>query len=199
MSYLALDLSKTSTGWALWNASAPRPVFGRWRLGNEFSSNGQVYMRLHRCLSDMFRVEQFERLYFEEPIDPRNLQGHTTYQTIELAFGLSGHAESFGAAKRCRTVKAINVERWRKDFIGDMVVREVKAGARRKRKAGDKANPTDQLKRLTMERCRQLGFNPSRHDEADAIGILTYAILLDGVTPPWIADEVLRAPLGGAA
>ena len=48
-----------------------------------------------------------------------------------------------------------------------------------------------------IERCRQFGFTPRKNDEADAIGILTYAILLNGVTPPWLADETLRAPLLG--
>ena len=57
----------------------------------------------------------------------------------------------------------------------------------------------DPLKAATMERCRQLGMKPRNDDEADAIGILTYGLLLNGVTPPWIANEVLRPALGGAS
>jgi hypothetical protein len=52
------------------------------------------------------------------------------------------------------------------------------------------------LKDYTMERCRQLGLKPRSHDEADAIGLLDYCLHMKGVTPPWAADEVLRAPLG---
>jgi len=196
MSYFALDLSKSCTGWALWNGTSAMPVYGHWTLGGEYSTEGQVYAKLHRNLSDMFKVERFERLYFEEPLNPAHLTGNTSITTIWLLSGLAAHAQSFGAIKRCRIVKAVNVERWRKDFIGDMVVREVKAGVRRRRKAGDdRASSRDQLKKLTVERCRQLGMNPRKVDEADAIGILTYSILLDGVTPPWLSNEVLRVPL----
>jgi len=200
MSYLALDLSKSSTGWALWNPAWDRPRFGHWQLGSEWTTEGGVYAKLHRNLSDLHKVCAFTNLYFEEPINPGHLTGNTSIATIWLLSGLAAHAQSFGHIKRCRIVKAVNVERWRKDFIGDMVVREVKAGTRRKRKAGDtKASSTDQLKKLVIERCRQLGFAPRKNDEADALGILTYAVLLDGVTPPWLSAETLRAPLLGAA
>jgi hypothetical protein len=37
---------------------------------------------------------------------------------------------------------------------------------------------------------------PVNDDEADAIAILTYALGLSGITPPWLADEVLRPVLG---
>ena len=199
MSYLALDLSKSSTGWALWEEGTDTPRYGHWQLGNEWTSEGAVYAKLHRCMSDLYKLTGFTNLYFEEPISPGHLQGGTTAQTIWMLGGLAAHAQSFGHIKRCRIVKAVNVERWRKDFIGDMVVREIKAGVRRRRKQGDnKASATDQLKRLVIERCRQFGFTPRKNDEADAIGILTYAILLNGVTPPWLADETLRAPLLGA-
>lgn len=198
--YCALDLSKTSTGWAFWDEGTDAPRYGHWRLGSEYTTEGGVYAKLHRHMSDLHKVTGFEKLYFEEPISPGHLQGGTTVQTIWLLSGLAAHAQSFGHIKRCRIVKAVNVERWRKDFIGDMVVREVKAGVRRRRKEGDsKASATDQLKKLVIERCQQLGFSPKKNDEADALGILTYSILLDGVTPPWIANETLRPQIGSAA
>ena len=199
MTYLALDLSKASTGWALWRPGTDGPRYGHWQLGSEYTSEGGVYAKLHRNMSDLHKVEPFDRLYFEEPINPGHLSGNTSIATIWLLSGLAAHAQSFGHIKRCRLIKAVNVERWRKDFIGDMVVREVKAGTRCKRKQGDtKASSTDTLKKLVIERCRQLGFSPKKNDEADAIGILTYAILLDGVTPPWLARETLRPQLTGA-
>ena len=197
--YCALDLSKSSTGWAHWDPATDAPRYGHWQLGSEWTTEGAVYAKLHRNLSDLHKVAGFENLYFEEPISPGHLQGGTTAQTIWMLGGLAAHAQSFGHIKRCRIVKAVNVERWRKDFIGDMVVREVKAGIRRRRKAGDsKASATNDLKKLVMERCRQFGFSPRKNDEADALGILTYSILLDGVTPPWLAAETLRPQLGSA-
>ncbi|MBB4859652.1 hypothetical protein HNO88_002981 [Novosphingobium chloroacetimidivorans] len=200
MSYLALDLSKSSTGWALWAPGSDAPRYGHWQLGSEWTTEGGCYAKLHRNLSDLHKVAGFTHLYFEEPINPGHLTGNTSIATIWLLSGLAAHAQSFGHIKRCRIVKAVNVERWRKDFIGDMVVREVKAGTRRRRKAGDsKASSTDQLKKLVIERCKQFGFAPRKNDEADAIGILTYSLLLDGVTPPWIANETLRPALQGVA
>ena len=183
----------------MWNGKSVKPLYGSWKLKYEFGSYGDSYLKLHRCLRDLYSIEPFDRLYFEEPINPGQLQGNTTIDTIGLAFGLATHAQSFAAAKRCRIVKAINVGSWRKDFLGDMIVREVNAGIRRRRKAGEKVSATDQLKKLCIERCRSLGLDPRSNDEADAIGILTYAVLLDGKTPPWLADEVLRAPIGIAS
>lgn len=200
MAYLGLDLSKSSTGWAFWTPGTDAPRYGNWQLGSEWTTEGGVYAKLHRNLSDLHKVMPFTHLYFEEPINPGHLTGNTSINTIWLLSGLAAHAQSFGHIKRCRMVKAVNVERWRKDWIGDMVVREVKAGTRRRRKQGDtKASSTDQLKRLTIERCRQLGFAPRKSDEADAIGILNYGILLDGVTPPWLSAETLRPQFEGAS
>ena len=200
MGHLALDLSKSSTGWALWRDGWDTPRYGHWTLGSEFTTDGQVYAKLHRNLADLFKVSTFDRLYFEEPINPAHLTGNTSIATIWLLSGLAAHAQSFGYAKRCRMVKAVNVERWRKDFIGQMVVNQVRAGVRRARKGGDtKASATDKLKRLVIERCQQLGMAPRKNDEADAIGILTYSLLLDGITPPWLAAETLQPALAGAS
>lgn len=180
----------------MWDGLSEKPRSGSWVLGSEFTSDGATYAKLHRCLSDHFKIMPFERLYFEQPINAASLQGFTNADTLRLLGGIAAHAESFGAVKRLRMVKAISVSTWRKDFIGDMAVRSAKAEAKARKAAGSKsASATDQLKRLTIERCRQLGFAPRSNDEADALGILTYAILLDGVTPPWLSDEVLRPEL----
>lgn len=49
---------------------------------------------------------------------------------------------------------------------------------------------------LFQERARQLGFKFRKDDEAAAIGILTYALLFhEHKQPPWIADETLRPML----
>lgn len=191
--FLALDLSKRSTGYALWDRGWEKPIFGHWQLGSEYTSDGQTFTKLHRCMGDLFKIAAFEFLYYEEPITPAQLQGFTTIQTINLAVGLAAHAQSFGHAKRCRIIKAVNIETWRKYFIGTDLSNEAKAVARRKRKAGDnKASARDALKGLTIARCNQLGFDPRKDDEADAIGILDYALELNGIVPPWRSDEVLR-------
>jgi len=191
--YIGIDQSKQCTGWALWNDEWPTLRHGYFSVGSEYATEGQTYMAMHKKLNDIYKVEPFDHCYFEEPINPAHLTGNTSVQTIWMLAALAAHIQSFAAAKRCRIVRAVNVERWRKDFIGSMVVNEVRAGVRRARKGGDKkASATTDLKKLTVQRAFQLGFNVRKNDEADAIGILTYSLLLNGITPPWMAEEALR-------
>ena len=49
---------------------------------------------------------------------------------------------------------------------------------------------------MAMQRCRQLGFKPLKHDEGEAIGGLTYACASLDITPYWIAQGALT-PLFG--
>lgn len=199
MKILALDLSKTSTGWCIWDGAAEKPLYGHWVLGSEYTSDGGVFAKLHEGMSDLWRtICRFDYVAIESPINPAQLQGNTTIQTIRLASGLAAHAHSFAYAMDCRPVIEVNVSSWRPDYIGKFHSDEARRVARVAKKAGNsRASARSDLKALTMERCRQLGLNPRKDDEADAIGILTYIVLSHGETPPWIADEVLRQPLGG--
>lgn len=183
MNILALDLSQRSTGWAVWPEGADKPRFGHWQLGSAYTSDGRTYAKLHECLMDLRALVRFELVYFEDPINPAQLSGHTNIDTLRVLAGLAAHTESYCAAvKGVRRVERINISSWRRDFIG-------------KQKRGTKRQT---LKDLTIERCRQLGFNPSRDDEADALGICDYACTLNGIVPPWRKGEVLRPMLSGA-
>lgn len=180
MNILALDLSKRSTGWAIWPEGSETARFGHWVLGSAYTSDGGTYAKLHQCMGELYQVVAFEHVFIEEPIHPANLSGHTNIDTLRVLAGIAAHAESFAEAFGIRTFRRINVSSWRRDFIGPQ-----KRGTKRAT-----------LKSLTMERCRQLGFNPRRDDEADALGLLDYACTLRDVIPPWRVDEVLRPPLG---
>lgn len=182
MGVLALDLSKRSTGYAHFREGGNTAHYGSWPLGTEYTSDGQVFAKLHQNLSELRQVMPFDSIYHEEAINPGQLQGHTNIHSLKLASGLAAHVESFGYAMRCR-VHAVNIASWRKDFIGPQ-----KRGTKRVT-----------LKSLTIERCNQLGFKPRTDDEADAIGLLTYALdCYEGIRAPWTANEVLRPPLGMA-
>lgn len=191
---IALDLSKRSTGWAVWMGDDTAPRYGSWELGSEYTGRGQTYAKLHANLLDLRAVSRFEALYFEEPLNPNKLKGQTNIDTLRVLSGLAAHAESFGHAMELRIVQGINVDSWRPAFIGRVNSSEAK---RRAKAAGKSA--TDSLKALTMERCRLLGFHPRNTDEADALGILDYCAGLRGVVPPWRADEVLQPMLVGGA
>lgn len=197
MIILSLDLSKRCTGFAVWDEAWEKPRYGSWSLGSEMASDGAVFLKLHRCLNDLRQLAAFEWIYHEEAINPANLNGVTNIASLRLQAGLAAHVESFAEARRCH-VQRVNIGSWRKGFIDPDLVSQAQADARRKRKLTGKGSARDKLKRLAIERARQLGFEPRNDDEAEAIGVLDYACSLKGIVPPWRLSEVLR-PMAGAA
>ena len=170
MPHLALDLSKASTGFAVWRPGWDAPRYGSWALGSEFTSTGKAFVNLHRKLSELMQITgPFETVTYEEPLLLGPAAGNTSAETQMLLIGLMAHVESFCAAKRLRRVQYVNQSSWRKHFIGSM-----KRGTKR----------TD-LKALTMQRCRDLGWNPRKDDEADALGILDYWTHCLKIETPW--------------
>ena len=205
MGFAGFDLSKSSTGWCVWEKGWEKPVYGSVQLGSSFTSRGQTFIKLHTVMSDLHAtLTPFEFLFMEAPINHMMVNkggaSNTTAENVRVALGLAAHCESFGHAVGSRRILEYTPESWRPSYIGRIESSAAKAEASRAKKAGDrKASARDTLKALTVARCRQLGLNPKNDDEADAIGILTYGILSSGEQPPWLTDEVLRAPLVATA
>ena len=183
MRILALDLSETSTGFACWGEGDAVAASGHWVLGSEYSSFGQVFALLHERMTELHAVGAIDAVFYERPrhLDGWNKDSNETAHM--LAVGLAAHAESWGVAMGCRIIRAVNISVWRRHFLGTM----------------PRATKSAQLKDLAMERCRQLGFRPLKHDQAEAIGILDHACTALDIMPPWRAGEVLRPPLGRVA
>lgn len=177
---VALDLSKRSTGWALWEQGSDSARFGTWVLGSEYTSRGATYRKLRQHVADLSRLVTIEHIFFEEPLRPEQLKGHTNIDSLRVLTGLAATAECLGEELGCRTITAVHNKTWRALFIG-----------RQKRGTG-----RETLKDLAKERCRQLGMKPRNDDEADAIGLLDYGCEALGIVPVWRANEVLRPPLG---
>lgn len=183
MKLIGLDLSKRSAGLAGWDGIASRPVVLSKSLGSTMTSPGMACARLHGVMNDLNMVlGGVDAVYCEEPLQPQAIQGHTTAETILLAYGLYAHAWSYCEAKGIRFY-GTNQTVWRRHFLGPM-----KRGTKRQT-----------LKALAVERARQLGVNPTNDDEADAFGVLDYACDREGIRPPWRANEILRPPLGAVA
>lgn len=182
MKILALDLSKRSTGFAYWEEGSAVAGYGSWCLGSEHTPRGMVYLNLHQRMDELRSICRFEHVFFEEPMNPVKLQGHTNIDTLRVLGGLASHVESYCEARSCRSINAVNLSSWRATFIG-------------KQKRGTKSAT---LKDLSIERCHQLGWKPKNDDEADALGLLDYACMFRGIIPPWREFEVLRPPLGMA-
>lgn len=173
--FLALDPA-TNTGWAAWKPGMEKPASGSFELPTSPEDLGRVGYRVHVELNRLLQVHGFERVYYEAPIPPSQMMGQIQLHTIAKAFTIAGHIESFCYAKglRCRQV---GMGAWRRAFVG--------------KGAGEK---TATFKSWAKERCAQLGWNVRSHDEADACGILDYAIGLDPqFVAPWRSQFLMPA------
>lgn len=171
MAYLALDLSKRSAGWALWHRGLERPLAGTWALGDECTSPGRAFGRLHRSLDELHRTMALKTIAYEKPLNLGHGSAQTSEETLFILIGLAAHVDSFCAARGVRHCHGVHQATWRRHFLGKM-----KRGTR-----------SAALKDMALERCRELGMTPGRHDAAEACGILDYVLSLDHVVPPWRA------------
>lgn len=172
--FVALDLSLSSTGWASWAHGDAAPSYGRWALADSMKWRGRGYVRLHKELKAIHDATPIDHLIFEEPLSHASVSGHTNIDTLQTLAGLAAHAESFAAAVKA-VPRPVNVATWRRHFIGSM----------------PRGTKSPDLKAMTMKRCRELGFSPVSNDEADAIGLLDFALHQDGILPPWRDANVL--------
>lgn len=183
MKLMTLDLSKRSAGMTGWDGKSAHPVILSKQLGSQFTSVGMACGRLHGAMNDLNMViGGVDAIYCEMPLQPQALAGHTTFDTVLLAYGLYAHAESYAEAKGIR-FHGVNHSVWIRYYLGAL-----KRGTKRAT-----------LKQLAIERARQLGISVANDDEADGFGILDYACEREGIVPPWRATEILRPPLGTAA
>ena len=178
MSYLALDLSKSSTGFAQWREGWENPIYGSFKLGSEYTTIGGMCGKLHRELAAIHATTPVKWGFIEKPLTANQLHGNTSADSLFKLAAIAAHAHSFGYAKGWvgQGVVEVNISTWRRHFIGPM-------------KRGTKSKV---LKDYVIERCRQLGMKPRSDDEADAIGILDHALHIKGIQPPWRTAEVLR-------
>ena len=168
MSYVALDLSVRSTGWAMWSAGQTLPAYGTWELAGDMDHLARAYVRLHRNLLELHQIDAIDSLVFEEPIPGHMLRGQTSAITLQAAAGLAAHVMSFCEALGIRW-RPVSIAAWRRHFLGSM----------------PRGTKTPELKHLSMTRCRELGFNPAKHDAAEACGLLDYHLSTEGILPDW--------------
>lgn len=180
MDVLALDLSKRSTGFARHASGDAKPRHGVWQLGGQFTGMGDVFLKVHRCLADECVFGKPDLIAYEEPLLLGPAAGNTTADTQKLLIGLAMHVESFCAAKNipCRP---ISLAQWRRWFTPELQKPHIKndLGVTIK-------NPSYDPKGDVIRRCKQLGLAPESDNDADALGILSYARALEKVVMPWM-------------
>ncbi len=152
---LALDLA-TRTGWAM----GPDPVtYGTWDF-RHWVGVGQRLNMLRRKLDRTLDGRPLYGVMFETPwISPKTHQ-----DTARLLQSMGGVVEMFCDEHGLRCFEVV-APTWRKHFLGVGQLR-----------VGRKGSSTDQLKRMAVERCRMLGYAVRNPDEAEALGVLDYAL-----------------------
>lgn len=153
---LALDVAST-TGWAE-GRPGEIPRTGRWVLGEKGATRPEKLFNLLRYLSDHLVVSRPRMIIIEAPLNART-QVHvgTTEETALMAFGGFGVCEAVAQGRGVYRIERARVQDVRAYFI------------QRRTFSGK-----DEGKRLVMQRCQALGWNPQGYDESDAAALWAY-------------------------
>jgi hypothetical protein len=181
MRFLALDTSKSQTAWARWATGEPVPSFNSFQCGSEYTDDGQAMEKLWIELDQAAAFGLPDVVAVESPADASNWAGGRKFQHTKSLVRLSGVVMFWARNKGIGRRTEIDKAHWFPAFIGP----------------GQRA-PKGESKSYCIARCRTLGLRPRNDDEADAIGILDYMIGLEGIVPPWRAENVLVRQLGGS-
>lgn len=144
---LFLDVA-TRSGFAIDADGGTRPRLGTFRVPANGEDIGQPCSRFQRWLTDMLTTHRPDMVGFEAPLVMSGRNGskvRTNIFTVRLLFGLATMVEvvCHDTGITCREV---NVQQVKKSFAGH-----------------GRAEKTDMI-----ARCRELGWDPKDHNEADA-------------------------------
>ena len=165
---LALDLA-TKTGWAYALPSMSQPRSGVFTLPDTGSNVGWFLDAFERWLTPFQREIAVQEVVFEAPLHLPNSNINTARKLMSIA----AMTEFVCRRNGTRYFEANNAS-WRKHFIG---------------KGGGKGQV---LKAMTVEACRDRGWSPRDDNEADALGLLDYAVHLRKWQPPWASGALFR-------
>ena len=152
---LALDLA-TTTGWA-YGVPGDKPACGHVRFGVKGVSHAQTYRAFRQWMESWWSAEKSgnkpDLIVYESPAIPSFMRGQTNIETTRLLFGLAEHLEEWclGRVDLC----SATVAQVRSHFIGHNMKAKI-------------------AKPLTLERCRDMGWEVANTDEADAAALWSY-------------------------
>lgn len=177
MDVLALDLSKSATGWARYRSGDPRPTFGTWRLGTSYTDRAAVMVALYKQLNEACAFGDPDVVYYESPLrgDAQSNEANN-----RMANALAALVEFYFKCKRIRCHEANN-RAWKATQLNSP--RKIMTSA--------------EWKALSIRVAQELGMKPGNDNEADALHILDHGLSLEGVVPSWRKDPPL--PLGAPA
>jgi hypothetical protein len=152
---LALDLA-TTTGFVA-GAIGGTPVHGSKRLASPGASGPEVFGGYIAWLVDMIKVHAPRVVVYEAPLAPSIVKGKTNVNTVRRLMGLAALTEGVAYRMGIYTVLEATVADVRQHFIGRRNL------------------PGDEGKRAVAMRCRQLGYEPTDDNAADALALWDYA------------------------
>lgn len=181
--YLALDQSLTHTGWAIASPDVKRVRWGTYTAPAIVSPAGKEEIQVVMHGIQTFLTGQFkdgvthvfiETVYFDAKRD--NLAMYAKLTTVRNFIHYLCSLE-----EQCQRCEEIAPKTWRKHFIGVTNSSELPPG--------------ETLKSRAMDVCSRIGWSVSNEHQAEACGILTYALCRDypDFAPHW--DPLLLGAL----
>ena len=150
---LALDLA-TVTGFAI-GVPGANPRCGHVRFSKPGSTRAVAFRAFRDWLDDQWgkREEIPDLVVYESPAVPSFMAGKTNIDTTRLLFGLVAHLEEWAHHKT--ELREATVSQVRAHFIGSNMKAKI-------------------AKPLTLERCRDIGWEVATTDEADAAALWSF-------------------------
>lgn len=176
MDVLALDQSKSATGWARYREGEPRPTFGTWTLGTANTSRAAVMVALYLKLQEAVAFGDPDVVYYEMPL-PGDRQSNENNN--RLANALAAMIEFFFACRRVRCHEVSNLA-WK--------ATQLNTPGRRL--------SSSEWKALSLRVSRELGMRPGNDNEADALHILDHGLAQENIIPSWRKDPPLIEGVG---
>lgn len=174
----AFDLA-TTLGWALHEPGLERPFWGSERLPGGPGDVGAAADRLERLMRELRLMYGVTHWFFEaQHIGTFRKKGETKARMMNMdvmrrLIALGTIVEKFAFQTKTHAYQVI-ISEWRKHFIG------------RGAAFGD-VDP----KELAVQKCRNYGWHTDIADEAEALGILDFALtMIPDYVRPW-RDEAL--------
>lgn len=182
---LALDIAKHRTGWAIGSPGMDRPYWGHYSLAGEWDKHEGL--RLHQWrnfLEATINRHGVTYIAIERPfVDTDDFNYNGSIPILQMW----GIALELAEARKLRH-GVVSIGSWRQHFLGTA---KAPAGLA-------KAQRTNALKDMAMRQCAHRGWLPEFHDEAEALGIMDFALACldpdyDHKTGPVVRRTELKA------
>lgn len=159
---LALDISMTRTGWALGGPDWGKPLHGVFETANWPKRQGYNLKNWRKFLDARAASFEITHLVFEHVFVNANAK-QFQWNGTEAQLMLLGVAVEWAEQRGIAQLKA-DIDDWRMRFLG------------LNRKPKDGTAGSDYWKTMALRRAAELNIYCEHHDEAEAIGILDFAL-----------------------